>query len=564
MTGRAEAFLRRLLPVPLLVGVLLWASFPPLDLGGVAHFGWALLFLSMRLRGGERAGRQGFVAGAVFFLATLVWIAPLVVPGWIFTALWCAAFEGLFARCLRPHLRAARDGGRPVWIVVAPCLHLLFDGIRTVLATGFPWALPGYAGWQNPVLLGAADLLGVHAATFAILLVGAAIAECVARAMEGRARPLRPLVPAAVVWAALAAWTQVKPPLADRAGPTVLLLQANIAQQLKEDRLRSGVAATGPDLFWERHEELAAEALAGAAAAGRRVDLVVWPETMVPAWAVRPFTVGQPMRALDLSDRDGRTGDAVARRLARIAGGRPTLAGVMSLSSPTEKYNTAILLDGDGDVLGHQDKQHLTPGGESLPLLEWMPFRARAEEALREMAGFLPDLRPGDGASLLVLPAGRPEGESAVAVGALVCYESIFPELSRSMVQAGADVLVNVSNYGWFSGTSQMEQALAIACFRAAELRRPMVLASNNGVSAVIGPDGVVRARSEADAAAGLVAEVPLGGGTTPFTVLGEAGAFAIGLLGAALALPAAVRRLARAGGTAGSAAASGRHVETS
>lgn len=544
MTAVAERALRGFWAAPLLAAALLWASFPPLDLGFLAPAGWAVLLLSLRLRAGASAGRQGFVAAFAFFLPTLSWIAPLVVPGWIFTAFWCAAFEGLFARCLRPLLVAARDRGSVAWVLVAPALHLLFDVVRTVLATGFPWALPGYAGWRNPLLLGAADLLGVHAATFAILVTGAAVAEAAARAIERRPRALRATVPAAATWVLLAAWCGLGPAAAERPGPTVLLLQAAIPQKLKEDRLREGVRAPGPDDLWTRHEDLAAAGLAEAASRGVVVDLVVWPETMVPALFVKPFRTGEVPRAVEYGSRDRGPTDGPARRVARAAAGRPTLAGALTASSAREKFNSALVLDAEGRYVAHQDKQHLTPGGESLPILEWLPFRERAEAALLEMAGFLPDLRPGDGPALLPFPVRAEDaGAGEVRAGALVCYESIFPEIPRAMVRDGADLLVNVSNYGWFAGTAQMEQALAIACFRAAELRRSVVLASNNGVSAVIGPDGTVRARTAADETGRLVAEVPLSGGETPFAAAGEAGALAVGLVGAAVALAARLRR---------------------
>jgi apolipoprotein N-acyltransferase len=105
------------------------------------------------------------------------------------------------------------------------------------------------------------------------------------------------------------------------------------------------------------------------------------------------------------------------------------------------------------------------------------------------------------------------------------------------MVRDGADVIVNVANYGWFTGTPQMEQALAMAVFRAAELRRPVVLASNNGISAVIAAGGRIRDRTEADRRTFLLAEVPLGSGATLFSLVGEWAAWALGAVGTVLAL---------------------------
>jgi apolipoprotein N-acyltransferase len=533
---------------PLVAAALLWAAFPPVDLGFCAPLGFAVLLASMRLRGGEKSGRQALVFGMAWFLAGIWWIAPLVSAGWVFVAFWCAAHEALFARFLRPPLRAARDGRGVSWIVAAPLLHVGLDMVRTTLFTGFPWLLPGYSGWRNPLLLGSADLIGVHGATLAIVALGAGLAEVVARRVEGRGSVVRPLVPAAALWAALGSWALVKPVPETRPGPTFLLLQASLDQQLKEDLVQAGRESHGEDVFWATQEGEAARGLEAAADAGRVVDVVVWPETMVPDPVIHPLIPGRtPSFVVHDPERSDAfvASEAPARRLAKAARGRATLAGILQIeyrdAPPFPLRNTAILLDGDGRLLGSQDKQHLTPGGETLLFLDWLPEMARVpiSDWLNEFAGFVPDLQAGAGPVLLPLTWRG----GAVRVGVLVCYESIFPEIPRAMVRDGADVLVNVANYGWFTGTPEMEQALAMAAFRAAELRRPLVLASNNGISAVVGPDGRVRERTEADVRTFLLADVPLASGTTPFAVVGEWAAWGLGLAGALVACAARARK---------------------
>ncbi|MCE9634421.1 MAG: apolipoprotein N-acyltransferase [Planctomycetes bacterium] len=526
---------------PLIAAALLWASFAPVDFGFLAPFAWAALFLSMRLRGGERAGWQSFVGHYAFFLAGLWWISPLVSIGWAFVALWCATIEGFFGRCLKPALRAARDRGSWTWVIAAPLLHLGFDMIRTTLATGFPWLITGYSGWRNPVLIGSADLIGVHGSTLAIVALGAAIAEVVARRIEGRPIGRAPWVPAAGVWAAFAIWAIAKPAIETRPGPNVLLLQASIPQELKEARDASGHALPTLDEWWGIHER---EAAAGRADFPNYrdlsgfVDLVVWPETMVPTSALAPVVEGRRFLAAEPipGSKQWRLGESACRRLTAASHGASTLAGIMTEDAQRKQRNTAILLDPEGLVAGSQDKQHLTPGGETLLFLEWLPgpLRATVEQQLREFAGFVPGLVAGAGPRLLPLRTGGSAPPSAsLQLGVLICYESIFPELPRAMARDGADVIVNISNYGWFTGTSQMDQALAMACFRAAELRRPVVLASNNGISAVIGADGYVTARTDADVRTHLLAEVPLASGTTLFTLVGEWAAWVLGVAGA-------------------------------
>lgn len=516
------ALLRNFWAAPIVGGALLALSFPPLDWGLLAIPGWALLFVSMRLRRGERAGRQALLFGLVFYTPGLAWIAPLVSVGWLFTAFWCACWEALFAWTVAK-LWLRPEGTHGAWYVGAPLLHLLVDMGRTVFMTGFPWLLTGYSAWKNPVLLGSADLLGVHGATLAILAGGAGLAEVAARRLEGRSRGVAALVPAVVLWAVFGLWAALKPEPVVRPGPTVALLQANIPQYLKEDRKAQGLERTSLEEWWTRHADLALAARNAARKSGRALDVVVWPETMVPAIAHRRLEQNPEL----------------FRKLAGISGGAHTLAGIVTQDSFGRRWNTVVLLDPDGLPIGSQDKQHLTPGGEYLPLFDWLPFRAEIEAVLREKAGFLPNLEPGESTHLLAIQG--PAGPSRA--GILICYESIFPSISRSMVRDGAAFLVNASNYGWFVGTGEMDQALAMGCFRAAETRRALVMSSNNGVSAVIGPDGVPTAYAENEAGERVdvpgfcLAQVPLSSGSSPFLWWGEWAAWGLGLAGLVLGL---------------------------
>jgi len=533
MKAAVRRFLASFWAPPLVAGALWWAAFPPLDLAPLIALGWAVLLASLRVRNGERAGRQGLLAGLVLFVPGLSWIAPLVTGGWLFTAFWCACFEALFAWLLaRLWLRDARPG----WIVAAGLLHLFVDCLRTVALTGFPWLLTGYAGWHDPILRLGAGLIGVHGATLANVLLGAGIAGLVVRRLEGRPRALRALAPAGVVWAILAAYAGFAVPPAEERGPVVALLQANVPQKLKEQILAQEGSDVDMRAWWERHTRdwwAGHEALLRQVREGdERVDLVVWPETMVPPYPDRP-------------DRDPRRSARLWMRLAHLAGDAQTLAGVLRSDDLGRQWNSVVLVDRDGEVLGAQDKQHRTPGGEYIPLLDVLPFRDGLKRALEEKAGFLPDLQAGEGPEILTV---RYDGGEA-RVGVLICYESIFPEIGREMVLDGADVLVNASNYGWFEGTAEMDQALAMAVFRAAELGVPVVLASNNGHSVVIGADGTLReavqdeAGRRTDVAGLVVARVPLGGRATPFRLWGEGAAWLLGSLGLAWGVLGTLRR---------------------
>lgn len=532
----AVRFLRSFWGPPLLSGVLFYLSFAPVDWGWCMPLGWFVLLLSFRLRDGDRAGRQALVAGVLWFVPGLVWIAPLMVPGWLFVALWCAGWEFVFGWLVGRFHAWAQEGDGYWWIFVVPLLRVLVDLLRTVVLTGFPWLLTGYSGWDSALFLGIYHLMGVHGATLLIVYVASALAESVARRIDASAFSFRPLLPASLLLILVAGISATSAP-EERRGPVVALLQGDIPQLLKEDRGDEGGMT---QVAWlRRHVELAREGALRATSEERSVDVFVWPETMYPYWLIEGD--GPIHRPVD----DARN-DAEWEAIATIAGGSAaSLVGVATRTEAGSTRNSVVAVDRTGEALGVQDKQHLTPFGEYIPLRSWVPFWESIEAWLKESVGFVPDLEAGEGPVPLPI---RYDGDDGLRAGVMICYESVYPEVARGLVEAGSDVLVNASNYGWFAGTAQMDQALAIACVRAAEFHRPVVLASNNGVSAVIGPDGRVRSilTSESGATVDfpgvLVAEVPLSRGRTPFLEWGEGLAWCLGLLGL-LALPVVRRR---------------------
>ncbi len=517
--------LRGFWAAPVAFAVLLYLAFPndvmPRDVGFLAVPAWAVLFLSLRLRKGERAFLQAWIAGFLFFVPALYWIAPLVGLGWVFTAAWCACFEALYAWLLARFW--LRDGRRN-WVLPGAALHLLIDMLRTHFMTGFPWLLTGYTGWDNPVLIGSADLIGVHGATLAIVLLAAGVAESLARRIEGEDRALIALVPGVAFVLLLGVWSAVRSiwVVAPGGGPVVALLQGNIPQYLKEDRDASGEEATPIEIWWQTHIDLIDEAFGDG---GRRIDAIVWPETMVPIHADRDFS---EQRTRELFER-----------LARMSRGAQTMAGIQTVERDAggrrvRAWNSIVIVDGAGIPVSVQDKQHRTPGGEYIPLMDMLPFREWLSQVLMEKAGFVPDLAAGQGNVLL--PVQHEGGRSHA--GALICYESVFPSISRGMALDGADFLVNASNYGWFVGTALMDQCVAMCCFRSAETGRPMVITSNNGVSGVIDARGRLGdvfedpAGARTDVRGVLVTEVPSATRWTPFLLWGEWAAWLLGLAG--------------------------------
>lgn len=143
-------------------------------------------------------------------------------------------------------------------------------------------------------------------------------------------------------------------------------------------------------------------------------------------------------------------------------------------------FNRALLLDPSGNTAGHYDKEHLVPFGEYVP--EWLNWNFLAD-LLQEVGVYT----PGRSAAPLV--------HEDLRLGMLICYEAVFPWLAQARVEHGANVLVDISNDGWFGRSPAALQHLYLASLRAVEQGRWLLRGTNTGISAIIDARGRVTVR---------------------------------------------------------------------
>ena len=207
-------------------------------------------------------------------------------------------------------------------------------------------------------------------------------------------------------------------------------------------------------------------------------NLVVWPETALPFFF--------------------QSHKFLSPRVAKITS---SIGADLIFGSPAYKeekkvvryYNRAYSLTSDGHVTGFYDKVHLVPFGEYVPFKRFLPFVHRLVPAAGDFAS-------GKEITPLKLPG--------ISAGILICFEAIFPDLSRKQIKKGAEVLVNLTNDAWFGMTSAPHQHLSMAILRSVENRRPMIRAANTGVSAFINSRGEVISIGEQFREEVLVAEL--------------------------------------------------------
>lgn len=427
--------------------------FPGFNLSSLAWVALVPLLLSLPRLSFSSAILWGFAGGLLHHTASLSWVyptcrwggtsAPVALLALVALAGYLAFYWALFA-ALASRLSVGR-GARPVVLAAA---WVTVEYLRSHVATGFPWLLVAHSQWNVPKHLSLAQWGGVHAVSFLVILFNATLAAGI-EALIRKPRRWRPFFAGAAVLALLtglsvALWRRT--PSAPGA-LAVAVVQGNIDQYKKWD------AVYVQEIF-DAYTD------GSRAAFSRRPGLVVWPETAVPGWL----------------PNDGRLLDWVSG-LAR-EGGRFLLVG-----APTRDegdFNAAFLFRSDGAVAGVYRKRHLVPFGEYVPL----------RPVLGRLVGVLGALGTFDaGRSAEPLP-----GPAPLAVS--ICFEGLFPSLVRAETRAGAHVLVNITNDGWYRNTDAPEQHLAATVFRAVENGRWLVRAANTGISCFVSPRGEIRGRT--------------------------------------------------------------------
>ncbi|MGH7325619.1 MAG: apolipoprotein N-acyltransferase [Candidatus Rokuibacteriota bacterium] len=439
-----------------LSGVFLSLSFPGSgDQGWLAFVALVPLLVALQDAGWRRAGELGFVAGIVFWLTSIPWVAQTMVSygglAWPLAALVLAGFAAYLALywavfCALLSRISLGSGG--LFVVVSASLWVSLEFLRTYLFTGFPWNLLSYSQWRNVPLIQVAAVTGVYGVSFVVVAVNAALWRALERGQDWRQGVAALGAAALIVALALASgWL----PPRDVASPSVriALAQGSIEQGVKWEPAYQ-------DATLEVYRDLTVEA------AGRGARVVVWPETAVP------FFLQEDPRRLQVE------------RLARETG-IYLLVGAPDRTSGRPR-NSAFLVGPDGRFLGRYDKRHLVPFGEYVPLKPLLGF----VDVLG--GGAIGDFAPGRQTTLLETPAGR--------LAVVICYEAIFPSEVRDFFLAGADVLVNITNDAWFGRSAAPVQHLAMAAFRAVENRAYLVRAANSGISAIVAPDGRIEQTS--------------------------------------------------------------------
>ena len=455
-----------------LTSLLLWLSFPgggkvwPLLFGALVPFLFVLRGVNAR-----RAALYGLCCGLVHFTILLYWI--VIVLGkyggleWFISlqalfllALYMSLYFVLFALLARS-LLLSFPAAVCLWLL--PALWVGLDWFRGIFLTGMPWMDLGYALFEVPHLIQIADLVGHHGVTFLVIFVNTCLMLLFTK-KHTFSGYLFIFVSALCLLGSVAMYSKVRfeevqqaMSATDASRITVGIVQGNIDQSVKWSP--SQQKETVENYLSQTQDLLVSD----------RPALVVWPETALPFYPPSNDYM-QPLKK------------QVATENFALLTGAPWYEIVDRKARKANFFNSALLLEPNGTFSGKYYKNHLVPFGEYIPLKKYLPFLAPLVESVGDFS---------------VGTIEQPLVWQDTRIGILICFESVFPELSRKWVLAGANVLVNLTNDAWYGKSSAPHQSLAMSVLRAVETRRSLVRSANTGISAFVTPAGTISRQSE-------------------------------------------------------------------
>jgi apolipoprotein N-acyltransferase len=458
----------------LLAGVLLFLAVPT---HGLSALMWIAtvpqLYVARVAATPKRAFLYGWLTGTVANAGGFYWMAGLLERFGHMPAIEALPIMALLVGYQGLAFAVLSWGVRRAWDRTGVHLWLLAPLVMVTVELLMPQIFPYYLGFSQafrPVLIQIADVTGPLGVTALMLTASGALADLILSPSFQAPAAWRGVAIAAALFVLDVGYGKVRIHQVDarrRTAPLVRtgLVQANVGILEKWDPVEFA-------RLLALHQRASAELERDGA------DLVVWPESSYPYALPRSF-------AHDFGEDDG--------RMVRRGFNTPLLFGAVTraVGPPRTRadrypYNTALMMDAEGNVTASYDKVFLMMFGEYVPFYDQIPWFT---EVIPEASNFSRGTEPAS------FPLHTPGGD--FKLGPLICYEDILPSFTRKVAKLGPNAFVNITNDAWFGRTAEPYQHLALAVFRSVEHRLEMVRAVNTGVSAHIDATGRVRAQTQ-------------------------------------------------------------------
>lgn len=516
-------------------------AFPPFGpwwLAVAAISGWVMLAARETLTRG--AWFAITVSALLMWLWFQLWVIDVALVGYPFMCIYLALYTPLFVWALRQSARGTIGAYVP-WAVRAPIVLVALEWIRGVIVfDGYPWYAAGHPLIDCAPLAQVADFGGTPAASFLVASLGGAVVDVFCWRAQRAVPSHASRTSLAGVFVAIAllvgslgygSMRLAETEQCLTAGPRILAVQTNLTTDNKigwpRDRQESDVAAFGA---------LTLSLAESARANGDAIDLIVWPETMLPGFGLEPETIS--MMSAGGWWPGSRFSDFV-HSIARNVGapflvGSPAYLGLRAQNERwvwNQQFNSAYLLEPAGTQQRY-DKVFLTPFGETMPYISnwsWL------EEQLLALGarGMTFDLDASTDLRTLAFHWGAAnDATKQIELATPICFEDTVAPVVRKLVYRAdgskrAAIIVNLSNDGWFgfSDAGRAQHAL-MARWRCIENRVPMVRVANTGISAAFTSEGapVAGASVAPRTAGGFATTTKLDSRETLFGRLGDVG----------------------------------------
>ncbi len=474
-----------------LSSLLLYLSFPPFDFGPLAYVGLTGYFIALSKGKRARSGFGcGYLLGCLYWGSTVYWIGA-TVSGYIHSP---AGWIALVVLTLIKSLWYGLDGliswhilQRTRGITSAICLAgtwTFMEWCRTQSSVAMPWSLIGYTQYRFLPIVQSADISGVFIVTLLVALVSATLAVHIRERqyIKDRSQYYKLWLPVTSLFMVMFIYGLFTSRI-PRRGTTI-----NVAAIQPHDRSIIDIKpptnielAQRAKIAMDKYRKLAAQA------AKSRPIIILWPESTAPFSAI--------------------TNESIREQFAKIAqsSGAYQFVGTDYRDEEDRSFNAAALFDPQGKMVKRYDKTWLVPMGEWVPARRFIPFS--------DFFHFPDDVTPGT--SDQILNAGP------IRMCGLICYESVFPIVSRKRCVLGANLLVNITNDSWAGESSELQQHIAMVAFRAIENRRWMVSSATTGITGFVSPTGAINS-VEPYGERVISANVQLLDGVTPYARFGD------------------------------------------
>lgn len=441
-------------------GILLTLSFPKIDYNYLVWVALVPLFIALKDKTPFQALVAGLITGLIYNIGILYWVTFVVVQyGYLplyvgfFVMVLLSLYLSLYVAVFSAGVVFFRTKGYSV-SVTGPLLWTCLEFGKSHLLTGFPWENLAYSLHNNLHIMQIVDITGIYGLTFLVVFINCVIYQVLMITADTKQRVLASGIAAILIVGIIFVYglyriDSIKNIQKRSESTHVAVIQGNIDQSVK----------------WNRdyqYQTLKIYRNLTLSAAKKKPGLIVWPETAAPFF----------FQNIDEKHR-------LVANIAREANAYLIFGSPSYTSEGERQYfqNSAYLIDPEGTVMGRYDKVHLVPYGEYVPLRRFFFF-------LDKLVVGVGDFKSGNELTPLMIGNNK--------VGVLICYEGIFPEISRKYRKKGVSLLVNITNDAWFGTSSAPYQHLTMTAFRAVENRIYVVRAANTGISSIINPTGEI------------------------------------------------------------------------